>query len=472
MLFSWLLARGSGGQFLFRIEDTDRTRLVPDSIRSMVEDFEWLGLDIDEGPTREDLDRAGFGWEGAKGFQGGAQPYIQSLRLPRYREVAEQLVARGFAYRCDCSAERLEAEREEQTRRGEPTGYSGFCRQRNVPPSSPHVIRFLIPDGSAVRFDDAIRGTILWDPVVLKDTVILKTDGFPTYHLGATVDDHDMRITHVLRGEEWISTTPLHCMLYQALEWERPAIAHLPVILGSDGKKLSKRHGAAFCKTYREEGYLAPALLNYLLLNGWSPADGDAKEILTREEMIARFSLGRVNSAPATFSPDKLNWMNAVYMRNTPDEDLTALIAPFVSAAGFAVDRERLRRILPAIRERLTQSLKDAVPLVEFLFVDRVPFGPSEIGELKLRPEQATALLSRVRDIARETSDFTASALEEAMKSLPETLGLPKKAVFMCIRQAVTGRKVTPPLFDSIAVLGRAQTLERLDAALAAIAAG
>lgn len=471
MLFSWLLARQAGGDFLFRLEDTDRTRLVPESVQSMVEDFAWLGLDIDEGPTADDLTRGGYAWEGAKGFRPGAHPMVQSLRLDRYRDVADQLLARGFAYRCDCPPERLEAERAGQQARGEAPGYSGFCRDRNVPASRPHVVRFRIDAGTSVSFTDGIRGVITWDSVILKDTVILKTDGYPTYHLSATVDDHDSAISHVLRGEEWISTTPLHLLIYRALGWDVPVIGHLPVIVGSDGKKLSKRTGAAFCRTYREQGYLPDALLNYLLLNGWSPAAGDEQEILTREEMIAKFSLERVHASPATFSPDKLQWMNGVYMRHTPDATLARLIEPLVTAAGYTVDRERLRAIIPHVRERLTATLNDAVPLVEFLFVDVAPFGPAQAQDLKLQPADAAAILSVARDRLVALAAFDVPSIEQTLSTVPEAVGLSKKAVFMCLRVAATGRKVTPPLFECIAVLGRETTIARLDQALLALRA-
>lgn len=466
MLFSWLLARNNNGKFFYRIEDTDRTRLVPESVRSMIEDFAWLGLDIDEGPTTADLQRAGYGSEGGGGFRGGEYPYIASLRLERYREVAEILIRDGFAYRCDCSPEKLEAERQEQITRGETTGYSGFCRNRNLPATDPHVVRFLIPEAQAVSFQDAIRGPITWDPVVLRDMVILKTDGFPTYHLGATVDDHDMRITHILRGEEWISTTPLHCLIYRALGWSQPVIAHLPVILGHDGKKLSKRHGATFCKTYREEGYLPEALLNYLLLQGWSPGEGSDKEIFTREEMIASFSMDRVKAGSSVFSFDKLKWVNGVYMRQTPDDELAKLTKPFLTAAGLSVDETRLKQIMPYVRERMLESLKDALPFVEFLFVNQVNPDFAELVKSKTSIEDISRILTAAIRMFQQVSPFTPATVETTLRDLASTLGLSTKIVFMTVRIAVTGRKATPPLFESLVVLGRDRALTRLTDAL------
>jgi glutamyl-tRNA synthetase len=458
MLYSWLLARHFGGQFLLRIEDTDRARLVPDSVNSLLEDVQWLGLDIDEGPSTEDLVTAGYPAP-AHPVPGGPVPLVQSLRVARYRDVAEELVAGGLAYRCDCDAARLDAERAAQTAQGLPTGYSGRCRTRAVPATVPHVIRFRIPDGAALTFTDAIRGPISWAPVVLRDTVILKTDGFPTYHLAALVDDHDARISHVLRGEEWISTTPVHLLIYQALGWEVPVIGHLPVVLGTDGKKLGKRHGATHCRNFRENGYVPEALLNFLLLNGWSP--GDDTEFFTRAEMIERFSLDRVHSAPAVFSYDKLAWMNGMYLRRMPDDRLADLIEPFLASAGLTPDRAVLLAILPHIRERLQTSLVDAVPLVEFLFVDPLPMSGALFKDVGLPPEQVVTLLGATQ--ARwESVPFTAADLDRELRALIDELGFNRKHSMMTVRLAATGRKATPPLFESLAVLGRTRTLGRL----------
>lgn len=458
LLYAWLLARHSGGQFLLRIEDTDRTRLVPESVDSLLEDLEWLGLDIDEGPSADDLVAAGYP-KPLRPVAGGPIPLVQSLRVARYREVAEQLIADGCAYRCDCDAERLEAERAAQTAQGLPTGYSGRCRTRNVPASVPHVIRFRIPDATSIGFTDAVRGPISWSPVVLRDSVILKTDGFPTYHLAAIVDDHDTRISHVLRGEEWISTTPLHLLIYQALGWDVPVIAHLPAVLGTDGKKLSKRHGATHCRTFRENGYLPDALLNFLLLNGWSP--GDDTELFTRREMIERFSLDRVHASPAVFSYDKLAWMNGVYLRRTPDDELAALIEPILQQAGMTVDRPALVAIVPHIRERLQTSLLDAVPLVEFLFREPELADGGAFRSVGLQPDDMVKVLERVEQ-QWASIPFEPQALEEGLTHVIDELGYNRKGVMMTVRLAATGRKVTPPLFESIAVLGRERTLARM----------
>lgn len=458
LLYSWLLARHFGGQFLLRIEDTDRTRLVPESVNSMLEDLEWLGIDIDEGPSPEELVTAGYPAP-SRPLAPGPVPLIQSLRTARYREVAEQLVEQGFAYRCDCDAQRLEAERAAQAAQGLPTGYSGRCRTRGVPASVPHVIRFRMPDSMSLSLDDAIRGTIAWEPVILRDTVVLKTDGFPTYHLAVVIDDHDARISHVLRGEEWISTTPIHLLIYQALGWDVPVIGHLPIVLGPDNKKLSKRHGATYSRTFRETGYLADALINFLLLNGWSP--GDDTEFFSRSEMIERFTLDRVHASPAVFSYDKLAWMNGMYLRRTPDPELARLIEPFLTHAGFAVDTPTLIAILPYIRERLQTSLLDAVPLVEFLFKEPI-ITQDLFSAIPLPTEDLVRVLDETGQAWASIVAFDAPSLEAGLKTVIEALGFNKKHVMMTIRIAATGRKATPPLFESLSVLGRRRTLERI----------
>jgi glutamyl-tRNA synthetase len=289
------------------------------------------------------------------------------LRRERYREVAEKLVASGHAYRCDCTAEQLEAERRDQMARKVPPGYGGRCRERNVSSAGRHVIRLKVPRDRTIHLDDAIRGRIEWSDVALRDTVLLKSDGFPTYHLAVVVDDHDMQISHVLRGEEWLATAPIHVLTFDALGWERPVFAHLPSVLGPDGKKLSKRHGAADIRSFRDAGFLPAALLNYLMLVGWAPGEGDEQEIFTREEMIRRFKLSGVSSAGAVFSEQKLRWMNGMYIRKLSLHDLGDCIRPFLESAGFVIDEERFRAILPSAQTRL-EVLTEAPALLGFLF--------------------------------------------------------------------------------------------------------
>lgn len=462
--FAWLLARHCGGRFLLRIEDTDRERLVPDAVKSILEDLSWLGIDIDEGPSKAELDAAGYGWKGGSGIGGDAGPYIQSLKRDRHREVAEKLVATGFAYRCDCTPEMLEAERRHQAAQKLPPGYSGYCRDRNVPADRPHVIRFRVPEATEIRVDDLVKGPVIFQDAALRDTVILKSDGYPTYHLASVVDDHDMRITHVIRGDEWLSTAPIHVLLYDALGWDRPAFAHLPPVLGADGKKLSKRHGATYVSAFRELGYLPEALLNYLLLLGWAPGSGDEQEIFSRDEMIGRFSMEHVSTAGAVFSEQKLRWMNGMYIRAMDDAALEKRLLPFVERAGLQltpITRERFRRIVPHIKERI-ERLDGVAPLIEFLFVEDLR---PELGSLEKRgigPGEAAHVAKRAADTLERLEPFDERSIEAALKGLAAELEVKQNVVFMTVRVAVTGREGTPPLAESIVILGRDATLRRL----------
>jgi glutamyl-tRNA synthetase len=305
-MYAWLHARHCGGKFLLRLEDTDQERLVPGAVRYIIESLQWLGVDIDEGPSHEELKAVNEYWEGAPNLGGPHGPYIQSRRTELYKKYAEELIAKGHAYRCDCTSEMLEKEREEQAAGKESIGYAGRCRTRDVPADVKHVVRFKIPEKVSLRLDDAVRGTVTWESPSLKDPVLLKSDGFPTYHLACVVDDHLMEISHVMRGEEWLSTTPLHLMLYDAFGWEKPVFCHLSQVLGGDGKKLSKRHGADSLNVLKENGYLPEAILNYVVLVGWSPGEGDAQEVFTRDELIKKFSLDHLNSAGGIFDGAKL----------------------------------------------------------------------------------------------------------------------------------------------------------------------
>jgi glutamyl-tRNA synthetase len=440
-LFEVLLAHHFGGTAILRIDDTDRDRLVPGAVEALIEDLRWVGLRFDEGP------------------------YPQSERLARYKEVSEELIRLGAAYRCDCTPERLAQEREEQTARKEPLGYSGYCRGRGVAADVPHVVRFAIPAGRAITLHDAVKGDVRWDPIILRDTVLLKTDGYPTYHLATVVDDHDMRISHVLRADEWLSTAPLHLLIFEALKWETPVFAHLPPVLGADGKKLSKRHGATFVSAFREAGYLPEAVLNFMALIGWSAGEGEEEEIFSLEELTRRFTLERVNNAGGIFAYDKLNWMNGVYIRKMAPGDLQSRLLPFLTAAGLRVDEEKLRRIVPHIQPRLT-LLPDAIPLVDFLFKDAIERDiPSMLKKGMDAPKaREICTLAAAKLGALET--FDPPSIEAALRQVTEESGAAGGPVFAVIRIAVTGKKVTPPLFESIYALGQAESVRRLNETL------
>ncbi|RLC83882.1 MAG: glutamate--tRNA ligase, partial [Chloroflexi bacterium] len=299
VVFNWLFARQHHGKFILRIEDTDRSRYAPNAVKVIKDSLRWLGLDWDEGPD----------------IGGPYGPYVQSQRLEFYREKAEELIEKGWAYRCNCTPERLERIRKEQRARVETPMYDGHCRELPpdaISPDEPHVIRLKVPREGTTTVHDLLRGDITFENRLIDDQILLKSDGFPTYHLAVVVDDHLMNITHIMRGDDWISSTPKRVLLYQALGWEPPVYAHVPLVLGPDGKKLSKRHGAVSIADFRKQGYLPDALFNFLALLGWSPGEGEEQEIFSREELLELFDIQHINLASAVFSYDKLDWMNGV----------------------------------------------------------------------------------------------------------------------------------------------------------------
>lgn len=460
-LYAWLLAKHHGGKFLLRIEDTDQERLVPGAIRFIIEELSWFGVTFDEGPSGEDLKKVGEHWEGAPAGGGPFGPYIQSLRLPRYQEVANLLIEKGFAYRCDCTPEMLERERLEQQARRELPGYSGFCRTRDVSPDSRHVVRFKMPAKRSVSVADAIKGRIAWDTIPLRDPVILKSDGFPTYHLAVVVDDHDMKISHVMRGDEWIPSTPLHLLLYEALEWTPPIFAHLPVVLGGDGKKLSKRHGATSSSVLREEGYLADALFNFVVLVGWSPGEGEEQEVFSKEELIRRFSLDHVNKSSAVFDYNKLSWMNGVYIRNLSDEAFLKAAEPFLEAKGLTGRTGMLAKIASLVKERV-KTLTEVPPMVEFLYKDELDRETKGMFKQGIDKAKALEILNESLRRLEPTAGFEVAEIEPILRGLADELGLKPGAMFSVLRIAVMGKGVTPPLFESFSALGKETTLTRM----------
>lgn len=463
--FSWLLAKHFGGKFLLRIEDTDQERLVPGSVKFILEEFKWFGIDIDEGPSKEELSKIGESIDGEGCPSGSCGPYIQSLRLPRYKEVAEELVSRGHAYRCDCTAEMLEKERLEQMARKERPGYSGYCRTRNVSPDSKHVIRLKMPHKVQLFLMDAVKGRIDWENPPLRDAVLLKSDGFPTYHLAVVVDDHDMKISHALRGDEWIPSTPLHLLVYQALEWTPPVFGHLPVILGPDGKKLSKRHGATVSSAFREAGYLPEALMNFMVLIGWSPGEGEEQEIFSKEELIKRFTLDHVNKASAVFHYTKLDWMNGVYIRNLSPEEFLKRADPFLAKAGIPYKKDTILELSVHLQERV-KHLSELPDMVSFLFADKIDRDLGAMFKKEITKEKAHAILEQSVAALEAVKDFSALPVEEALRTVATSLGLKPGPAFSVIRIAATGKSVTPPLFESLVALGKDRTISRLKEAL------
>ncbi|MEX2247498.1 MAG: glutamate--tRNA ligase [Dehalococcoidia bacterium] len=458
-LFSWLLARHHGGQFLLRIEDTDQKRYDPAAVDLIIEGLAWLGLDYDEGP----------------GIGGPYAPYVQSERRELYRAAADRLLAQGDAYECWCSSERLDALRAEQTRKKLPPKYDRRCRDEAGRAASRGeaeaearscVVRFATPLSGAITLHDAVRSDVTFDLATLDDFVILKSDGYPTYHLAYMVDDEIMRISHVLRGEEWLSSTPRHLLLYGALRFEPPVIAHLPVILGPDGSKLSKRHGATSVFEYRDQGFLPEALFNFLGLVGWSL--DDKTEILSREEFVQHFSLERVVRNPAVFNVEKLAWMNGVYIREMPLDQLAERIADRLERDLPAnvprpVDRGLVARITPLIRERI-KLLSEVVDYTDFFFTDELRYSVEDLlgKAYRERPADAREALGRATDAVSALDTWSHDGLEAALRALAEERGMKAGDLFSVVRVAVTGRRITPPLFESMEILGQERCLRRL----------
>ncbi|HET7474727.1 MAG TPA: glutamate--tRNA ligase [Dermatophilaceae bacterium] len=457
-LFDLAFVRQQGGQFVLRIEDTDRARYREDSEQQIFATLRWLGLSWDEGPD----------------IGGPFAPYRQSERLDRYTPYAERLLAEGHAYHCWCTPQRLAAMREEQQRAKLPTGYDRMClgksrEERAVLPGFAEVpvVRMLIPDDPPLRFVDLVRGEL--NAPRPDDQVIVKADGFPTYHLAVVVDDHEMGITHVVRGEEWISSTPKHLLLYSWLGLPVPAFAHMPLLRNADKSKISKRKNPAARLTwFREQGYLPEALVNFLALVGYPPP-GDGREVFTFEEFSAGFDWAKVNAVGPIFDLDKLNWLNGHYIRSIAPDDLASRIVTHLSFAGVLpdgpTDRQRalVRAATPLVQERMA-LLSEAESLLGFLFV---------LDEALVVDDDARAALSETAGPVLDTSagvlsqlpSWSAAEIETALRTaVVDGLGLKARFAFTPLRVAVTGRRVSPPLFESMEILGRESSLSRIAA--------
>ncbi len=458
-MFAWLFARHSGGSFIVRIEDTDVSRRVEGAVESILDSLRWLGLDWDEGPE----------------VGGEYGPYFQSQRLEKYHEAAERLIAQGDAYYCYCSPQRLTEMRAGQMSRKQPLGYDRCCRDLNPQERSQKeadgitpVVRFRLPLEGQTRFNDLIRGEVVFENSTLDDLVLLKSDGFPTYHLANVVDDHLMEITHVLRAEEWLSSTPRHVLLYEVLGFEPPQFAHLPMLLGSDRSKLSKRHGAVSVTDYREQGYLPEAVLNFLALLGWSL--DDKTEIMSRQELIDNFSLERISRTAAIFNQDKLEWMNGVYIRNLKTEDFAQLALSFLDK-GLPDEVKRplsadyVRQLAPLIQERVN-TLVEAASYADFFFTDTPEYEASILIGKKMTGETSLEALKVAEERLSLLESFDHDLLEDTLRCLAGDLELKAGQLFGLLRAATTGRSATPPLFETMEVLGKERCLERIRVAV------
>jgi glutamyl-tRNA synthetase len=462
VLFNWLFARRHGGKFILRIEDTDRTRYHKEAVPDLIEGVRWLGLEWDEGPE----------------VGGPCGPYFQSERLALYQEYARKLVDSGHAYRCYCSVEELRSRRQEQRELRKSPGYDRRCREltnrerqdreaRGVVP----VVRLKVPLTGETVFHDLIRGDIRVRNERLDDLILLKSDGFPTYHLAVVVDDHLMEISHVLRGDEWLATTPHQVLEYQAFGWTPPQFAHLPVILSPTGKgKMSKRKtvGAdgrvynVMLRDFRAAGYLPEAVFNFLALTGWSY--DDKTEILTRAQIIESFDLAHVSSSPAKMSYEKLDWLNGMYMRTLSMDDLAARILPFLTKAGLQADLDTVRRVTPLIQERIVK-LSDAVVWTDFLFVDELSYAPEALVQKKMTVEQTGQVLAEAHRALSTLRVFDEVGIEQALRASADAMGLKAGQFLGTLRVATTGKQVAPPLFGTLVILGREKVLSRIASA-------
>ncbi len=462
VVFNWLFARQNNGQFILRIEDTDRTRYVPDALQVITNSLRWLGLDWDEGPD----------------IGGPYEPYVQSERLDIYREKAEALIQKGWAYRCNCTPEEIEAGRQKQRDLGLPQMYNRHCRNKpegEVSPDEPHVIRLKVPLEGQTIVPDLLKGDIVFENQLIDDQVLIKSDGYPTYHMAVVVDDYLMKISHIFRGDDWIPSAPKHVLLYQAFGWNLPTFVHVPLVLGPDGKKLGKRHGATSIADFHKQGYLPEALFNFLALVGWSPGEGEEQEIFTREELIERFDITHINQAAAVFSYSKLDWMNGYYIRALNEQDLLSRLIPVWQDAGLIptpVPAElfpTLEKLVPLVQERL-KKLRDVIDLTDFIFTDIETPAPEALVGKKMTPEESLEALRAVKHLLATLVDFNDEAMEKPMRDLAKELGLKAGQVFNIVRIATTNKKVAPPLFGTIEALGRARTLQRLSSAEEALA--
>jgi glutamyl-tRNA synthetase len=472
-LFNWLFAKHHGGQFILRIEDTDQTRFDPTALQTLIEALQWAGLQWDEGPV-----------------VGGAYgPYVQSERLELYQKWANWLVEHGHAYKCYCSPERLEQVNKEKEARKEPSGYDRHCRNLSAEEKAAKeaegirpVIRLKAPPEGKTLVQDVIRGETEFDNSTLQDMVLLKSDGYPTYHLAVVIDDHHMEISHVMRAVEWYPSYPYHRIIWKAFGWEMPLHAHLPVMLNPNGKgKMSKRNPPVdkfgniipvMVHDYIKGGYLPEAMDNFLANIGWN--FGDNVEIFSMAEAVERFGdLSRVNPANSAFPVEKLDWVNGEHIQKLALEDLAKRLRPFFEEAGYEVNVDTLLQVTPLVQPRI-KTLKEAVGLAGFFFADYADFKvpPAELLiQKKMDAEGTVKALEASISLAESVEDFSTAKLLEAYSQLVLDLGLKNAQLFGVLRVAVTGQQISPPTFETMEILGKAESIRRIKLAIEAVKA-
>ncbi|MDD5469127.1 MAG: glutamate--tRNA ligase [Anaerolineales bacterium] len=466
-LYNYLLARQTGGQFILRIEDTDRKRYVPEAEQELVDSLHWLGLQWDEGPD----------------VGGPDAPYRQSERKEIYQEHARRLVESGHAYYCFCTPQRLAEVRKQQQALRQVPLYDGTCRnlnpeaaRRRISAGEPYVVRFRSPKNGSITVRDLLRGEITLENRQLDDYILVKSDGLALYHLAAMVDDHLMRITHVIRGSEWLSTLPLHAHIIRAFGWQEPTWVHLSVFLKPSGKgKMSKRESqdllqggySIFIKDLAALGYLPEAVVNWIALMGWSY---DAHtELFTMDDLVEKFSLERLNPSPAAINFAKFDHFNGLHIRRLSYADLARRVKPFLEAAGYRVEDERLLRIVPIIQERLV-TLDEAVGMAGFFFQEEVQPKPEELVGNMMTAAESCRAARLARQLLSELESIDHATAEPRLRALADELGIKAGQLFGILRVAVTGQTVSPPLIESMEILGKDAVLKRLDKAIAILA--
>ncbi|WP_129599428.1 glutamate--tRNA ligase [Anaerophilus nitritogenes] len=462
-LYNYLFAKQQGGKYILRVEDTDRTRYVEGAIENMINALKWAGVEHDEGVVLEN---------GKLTQKGEYGPYIQSERLDIYKKYVDELIEKGHAYYCFCSKERLDEVREEQKNNGQTPKYDGHCRdisiedaKKRIEAGEEYVIRLKLPYDYNISFYDVIRGNVVVNTNDLDDQVLMKTDGFPTYHFAVVIDDHLMKITHVIRGEEWIISTPKHVYLYEVFGWEAPKFVHLPNILNKDRKKLSKRQGDVAAEDFRKKGYLAQGLVNYLALVGWSPEDN--QEIFSMEELIEKFSLERVSKSGGVFDVDKLNWINSHYMKEASSEELVKICIPYLIEEGYIKEEEVkekyewLKDMVTVLKERIAYG-KEIVQKVDIFFKTEIHPRDEEAKEI-LKLEHLPHLLEVFKEKVEKAESVDEVFGKAVFKEIQKETGYKGKNLFMPIRVALTGEVHGPDLPLMIKVLGKQNMLSRIE---------
>lgn len=448
-LYNYLFAKKNNGSFILRIEDTDQTRLVPGAIENLIQSIKWAGLHYDEGPD----------------IGGNYGPYIQSQRLDIYKKYVDILLEENKAYRCFCTPERLDEMRKRQQKTGSIVKYDRACLslsekeiQSNIEKNIPHTIRLKMPDKTKIIVDDVIRGKVEFQTLIIDDQVLLKSDGYPTYHLANVVDDHLMGITHVIRGEEWLSSTPKHVVLYEYFNWDIPVFAHLPLLLNPDKSKLSKRQGDVAVEDYRDKGYLSEALINFIALLGWSPFDN--KEILSLEQMIEEFSLERVSKSGAVFNIDKLNWINTQYIRMKSNEELTKLLIPIIEKRNIDIPSVNyLHKVIELLKERVI-TLHDFIDFAPYFYTE--PEEYDEKYKQKHWSEKTNNYLLEILRRFEKLDNFDKNLIEKIVRDYAAELNISPSKLIHPLRYSTTGKSVGPGLFELIEVLGKEKVVKRI----------